>query len=85
MGLIASIMLIWFKFTIDSYVDSNNRLRDKVDKVYEFTTNHEVRLKTVEEQNRKNAVDILDLQLRQKKYEYYIEQSKNWNDINGEK
>lgn len=77
-------MLIWFKFTIDSYVESNNRLRDKVDKVYDFTTNHEVRLKTIEEQSQKNAVDILDLQLRQKKYEYYLEQSKTWNKINEE-
>lgn len=78
MGLIASGMLIAFKFSLDSYVESNRKVQEKVDKVYDFATSHETRIQFLEQNARDNSQAILELQLNMQKAQYWMEKGKEW-------
>ena len=67
LGLLASILLISIQWTINQNSNNNQQLKEKVDKIYDYATNHEVRMKVIEEELQDHRVKILDLQLAQER------------------
>jgi hypothetical protein len=66
-GLITAILLGSIKYSVDSYSKHNEELRNKVDKIYDYATNHEVRMKLMEDELADHNQKILDLQLAQER------------------
>jgi nitrogen regulatory protein PII-like uncharacterized protein len=66
-GIITTIFLGSIKLSLDNYSKHNDELKEKVDKVYDYATNHEVRMKIVEEELADHSKRILDLQLAQER------------------
>lgn len=62
-GIIGAVLLMSLKNSYDSQNESNRKLQEKVDKVYDFSTNHEVRMAVIEKQIQEHSQKILDLQL----------------------
>lgn len=62
-GILGAILLMALKNSYDAQSESNRKLQDKVDKVYDFSTNHEVRMAVIEKQIDEHSQKILDLQL----------------------
>lgn len=67
LGLFVSILLISIQWTISENSSHNEELKQKVDKIYDYATNHEVRMKVIEEELQDHRVKILDLQLAQER------------------
>lgn len=63
MGILGAILLMALKNSYDANVENNKRLQEKVDKVYDFSTNHEVRMAVIEKQIQEHSQKILELQL----------------------
>lgn len=67
LGLLVSILLISIQWTINQNTNHNQELKQKVDKIYDYATNHEVRMKVIEDELQDHRVKILDLQLAQER------------------
>ena len=67
LGLFVSILLISIQWTISRNQSQSEELKQKVDKIYDYATNHEVRMKVIEEELQDHRVKILDLQLAQER------------------
>lgn len=67
LGLFVSILLISIQWTISENSSNNEELKQKVDKIYDYATNHEVRMKVIEDELQDHRVKILDLQLTQER------------------
>ena len=67
LGLFVSILLISIQWTINQNTNHNEELKQKVDKIYDYATNHEVRMKVIEDELQDHRVKILDLQLAQER------------------
>lgn len=67
LGLIVSVLLISIQWTINQNTNHNQELKQKVDKIYDYATNHEVRMKVIEDELQDHRVKILDLQLAQER------------------
>lgn len=67
LGLFVSILLISIQWTINENSSHNLELKQKVDKIYDYATNHEVRMKVMEDEIQDHRVKILDLQLEQER------------------
>jgi len=68
-GIITTIFLGSIKLSLDNYSKHNDELKEKVDKVYDYATNHEVRMKIIEEELADHSKRILNLQLAQERLE----------------
>jgi hypothetical protein len=66
-GIITTIFLGSIKFSLDNYSKRNEELKEKVDKVYDYATNHEVRMGIIEKELADHSKRILDLQLAQER------------------
>ena len=67
LGLIVSVLLISIQWTINQNTNHNQELKQKVDKIYDYATNHEVRMKVIEDELQDHKIKILDLQLAQER------------------
>jgi hypothetical protein len=67
LGLFVSILLISIQWTISRNQSQSEELKQKVDKIYDYATNHEVRMKVIENELQDHRVKILDLQLTQER------------------
>jgi predicted membrane chloride channel (bestrophin family) len=68
LGIVSAILLLSLKNSYDRQNETNKKLEDKVDKVYDFSISHEVRMVVIEEQIKEHKQKILDLQLAQERY-----------------
>jgi hypothetical protein len=68
MGILAAILLLSIKYSVDSASNESSELKEKVDKVYDYTTNHEVRVMIIEKEVQEHRQKILDLQLAQERW-----------------
>jgi hypothetical protein len=66
-GIITTLFLGSIKYSLDNYSKHNDELKEKVDKVYDYATNHEVRMKVIEDELQDHSKRILDLQLAQER------------------
>ena len=63
LGIASAFILMSVKNSYDTQSQTNKQLQEKVDKVYDFSTNHEVRMAVIEKQIEEHSQKILDLQL----------------------
>lgn len=49
MGIVASILVLLIKYTLDQVTAKSDEVSKKVDKVYEFSVDHETRIKIIEQ------------------------------------
>lgn len=68
MGVVAALLLFSIKYGVDSSTTANEELKQKVDKVYDYATNHEVRMAVIEKELEDHKQKILELQLAQEHY-----------------
>ncbi len=82
MGIIAGLLLFSIKYSVDNSTSEYSELKNKVDKVYEYTTNHEIRMMLIEKQVDKHGEAILDLQLSRQRWGE-LGNTKNQSQISG--
>jgi len=68
MGVIAALLLFSIKYSIDNNTAKANELKDKVDKVYDYTSNHEVRMAVIERELQIQGQKLLDIDMSIQKY-----------------
>ena len=76
-GLLISVLTFSVKMSIDNATKRNEELKSKVDKIYDYATNHEVRMILIEKQLADHDKKILDLQLAQERFEQIDINSQN--------
>jgi len=67
-GIATALLLFSIKYSVDSSTTANIELKQKVDRVYDYATNHEVRMAVIEKELEEHKQKILDLQLVQQQY-----------------
>jgi hypothetical protein len=67
LGIVTTIFLGSIKYSLDNYSKRSEELKQKVDKVYDYATNHEIRMKIIEDEVADHRQRILDLQLAQER------------------
>lgn len=75
-GIVGAIMIMSLKNSYDKQSETNKQLQQKVDKVYDYSTNHEVRMAVIEKEIEEHKKKILDLQLARERSAFY-EQNMN--------
>lgn len=80
LGIISAILLFSIKYSIDTYTDANRELKVKVDKVYDFTTNHDVRMAIIEKELEQHRQQIFNLQISNERISEMQDQSGKKND-----
>lgn len=68
MGVIAGILLFSIKYSVEQNTTESTKLKEKVDKVYDYTTNHEVRMAIMEKELDKQSQTLLNLQLSEQRW-----------------
>lgn len=68
MSIVGAMLLFSIKYGVDSATAANEELKQKVDKVYDYATNHEIRMIVIEKELEDHKKKILDLQLAQERY-----------------
>ena len=68
MSIVGAMLLFSIKYGVDSSTTANEELKQKVDKVYDYATNHEIRMIVIEKELEDHKQKILDLQLAQERY-----------------
>lgn len=63
LGIGSAVLIMSLKNSYDTQAETNKQLQQKVDKVYDFSTNHEVRMAVIEKEIEEHKKKILDLQL----------------------
>lgn len=66
-GIATALLLGSIKYTVENSSKHNEELKEKVDKIYDYATNHEVRMKVIENELQEHSIKILDLQLAQER------------------
>lgn len=66
-GLATALLLGSIKYSVEVSSKHNEELKQKVDKIYDYATNHEVRMKIMETEIQEHSMKILDLQLAQER------------------
>lgn len=67
-GIATALLLFSIKYSVDSSTTANIELKQKVDRVYDYATNHEVRMAVVEKELEEHKQKIFELQLVQQQY-----------------
>lgn len=67
-GIATALLLFSIKYSVDSSTTANIELKQKVDRVYDYATNHEVRMAVIEKELEEHKQKILELQLVQQQY-----------------
>jgi predicted nucleic acid-binding Zn-ribbon protein len=70
-GIVGAIMVMGLKNSYDKQTETNKQLQQKVDKVYDYSTNHEVRMAVIEKEIEEHKKKILDLQLARERSAFY--------------
>lgn len=76
LGIVGGFLLMSLKNSYDNQTETNKQLQQKVDKVYDFSTNHEVRMAVIEKEIEEHKKKILDLQLARER-SAFLEQNIN--------
>lgn len=66
-GILSAILLASINYTVQNSAKHSEELNQKVDKIYDYATNHEVRMKIIEDELADHREKILDLQLAQER------------------
>lgn len=71
LGIASAILVMSLKNSYDRQTETNKQLQQKVDKVYDFSTNHEVRMAVIEKEIEEHKKKILDLQLARERSAFF--------------
>lgn len=75
MGIIASILIAFFTFSINNWATENREVIKKINQISESSIEFRTRLAVVEREIEKDRKAILDLQLAQQRVEYFMQLS----------
>lgn len=72
-GIITALLLASINYTVQVNSRHSQELQQKVDRIYDYATNHEVRMKVIEDELADHRTKILDLQLAQERLDITAE------------
>jgi hypothetical protein len=71
LGIVGAFLVMSLKNSYDRQSETNKALQQKVDKVYDYSTNHEVRMAVIEKEIEEHKKKILDLQLARERSAFF--------------
>lgn len=77
MGIFATLFMLSVKMSIDTYTETQNTNSKKIDKVYDFASDHELRIRIVEQQMKDNAVRLNNLEDQFSRGQFYLPDTRN--------